>query len=187
MANSRSIADILSLTSLGKLRDFPMMCILTNTADSSAIASSASENNFSVNRVIVPPMWKAGGILRVRIGGVYSTTGTPTLTLRLKLGSTNILVFGAKAGINNASNQSWLVLADIICRTLGSSGTVMAQGSVFFNDAANRDTLETVVNSSTTTISTLANQTLQLSAQWSASSSSNTTTLKNFVLEVINY
>lgn len=158
-----------------------MRHLLANTADSSAISNTASETNFSVNEVLGSPIFQPGRIIRVIASGVYSTTGTPTLIFKVKFGSTALVTFTAKTGINNASNQSWRLEATIVCRSTGASGTVMAFGTVYVNTAAGVDTVETVVNNSATTVDTTDAQTLQVSLTWSAMSSSNTATLKNFL------
>ena len=103
--------------------------VLANSADSTAIANTTTETNFSLNTSVSTVIWRVGGIIRLTASGVYSTTGTPTLTFRVKLGSTNLVVFTAKTGINNASNASWRLEAEIVCRSIGSSGTVMASGT----------------------------------------------------------
>lgn len=158
-----------------------------NTADSSTISNTVDLTNFSTTYTISRPLFATSRIFRIRANGVYSTTGTPTLLLRVRFGTTNLISFAAKTGINNASNQAWNILCDIVTRTLGSAGTVMVSGTLFFQDAANRDTIETVVNNSATTVDTTVNQTLQVSATWSAASTSNTTTLKNFIVELSDY
>lgn len=164
-----------------------MRHLIANVADSSAISNTVDLTNFSTNYTISNPLFQVGRLLIVTANGVYSTTGTPTLLLRVRFGTTNLISFAAKTGINNASNQAWGIKSYIVTRTLGSSGTVMASGTLFFQDAANRDTIETVVNNSATTIDTTVSQTLQISATWSAASVSNTATLKNFIVELSDY
>ena len=160
---------------------------LANTSDSSAIASTASETNFDITYTLSTVMMQPGRIFKIVANGVYSTTGTPTLLFKVKWGSTDLVTFTARTGINNASNQSWQVEAWIVVRSIGASGTVMASGKAFVNTAAGQDTVETVVNNAATTIDTTTAQTCQVSLTWSASSSSNTATLKNFVLLESDY
>ena len=157
-----------------------------NTADSSAIASTASETNFSLNKTLSTSQFFPGRIFKLSASGVYSTTGTPTLVFKVKFGTTALITFTAKTGINNASNQSWRVDAVIIVRTTGATGTVLPYGTLFINTASGVDTVETVVNSAVT-VDTTANQTLQVSLTWGASSSSNTATMKAFLSEVSDY
>ena len=161
--------------------------LIANIADSSAIANTTDLTNFSTNYILSSPLFQVGRIFLIDVNGVYSTTGTPTLLLRIRLGTTNIVSFAAKTGINNASNQAWRIKACLVTRTLGSSGSVMGSGTLFFQDAANRDTIETVVNNAATTVATTSSQTLQISATWSAASSSNTTTLKSFLVGLSDY
>ena len=98
-----------------------------------------------------------------------------------------MVLFTAKTGINNASNQSWRIEAALICRTTGATGTVMALGTLFINTAAGVDTVETVVNNAATTVDTTVVQSLQVSLDWSANSASNTATMKNFLVELSDY
>lgn len=161
--------------------------ILANTADSSAIADTLSETNFSLNASLSTTQYYPGRIFKLSASGVYSTTGTPTLTFRVKIGSTNIVVFTAKTGINNASNQSWKIEATIVTRSTGATGTVMGYGTLFINTASGTDTVETVVNNAATTVNTTTVQNLQVSLTWSAASTSNTATMKNFVVMLTDY
>ena len=161
--------------------------ILANTADSSAIHTTASETNFSLTQTVSTTQYYPGRIFKVSASGVYSTTGTPTLLFKVKIGSTTIVTFTARTGINNASNQSWRVEATIVCRTTGSSGTVMGYGTVYINTATGVDTVETVVNNAATTVNTTTAQALQVSLTWSASSSSNTATMTNFLVMLSDY
>lgn len=160
---------------------------LANTADSTALASSAAEQNFSTNYTLSISMMFPGRIFKIIATGVYSTTGTPTLLFRVKFGTTNLVIFTARTGINNASNQSWMIEALIAVRSTGASGSVMASGKASINTSAGIDTVESVVNNAATTVDTTANQTLQISAQWSAASASNTTTLKNMIVLLSDY
>lgn len=182
-----NVIKTLSRKSVDGTLDKVLKHVLGNTADSSAISNTNSETNFSLNSTLSISQFFPGRIFKLSACGVYSTTGTPTLTFRVKFGSTNLVVFGAKTGISAASNQSWRIESSIVCRTTGASGTVMAYGSLFINTSANTDTVETVVNNSATTVDTTANQTLQVSLTWSAASTSNTATMKNFVVYLSDY
>ena len=161
--------------------------ILANTADSAAIASTTDETNFSLNASLSTTQYYPGRIFKLSASGVYSTTGTPTLTFRVRIGSTSMVLFTAKTGTNNASNQSWRIEATLICRTTGATGTVMALGTLFINTAAGVDTVETVVNNAATTVDTTVVQSLQVSLDWSANSASNTATMKDFLVELSDY
>lgn len=187
-AISRAIKEIARRSVDGAVENYrALKHRLANTADSSPIANTASETNFDVNRSLSTIQMQPGRIFKLRAYGVYSTTGTPTLQFRVKVGSTNLVVFTAKTGINNASNQSWMLEAEIVVRSLGASGTVMTAGRISINTSSGVDTVETVVNNAAISMDTTAVQTLQVSLQWSAASSSNTATLKTLSLEVSDF
>lgn len=157
---------------------------ITNTADSSAIASTTDETAFSVTQDLSAGLYQPGRIFRLTASGVFSTTGTPTLQFRVKIGTTTIVEFTAQAAPNNSSSQPFLIQAEIITRSLGATGTVMGQGRLFFGTSA---AVENVVNAAATTVNTTTEQTINVTADWSANSSSNTTTLKTLILELSDY
>lgn len=160
---------------------------LANTSDSSAIASTNTATNFSVNRTLSYSMFQPGRVFNLKANGVYSTTGTPTLTFQIRYGSTVLLAFSAKTGINNASNQGWAIEADLVVRSTGASGTLMCAGTVRINTSAGVDTIETVVNNAATTVDTLTTANLQVNLTWSANSASNTSTLKSLIVSFSDY
>jgi hypothetical protein len=70
----------------------------------------------------------------------------------------------------------------ITCTTTGVSGTNESHGVIFwFNSATSSADWSLVGNS--TTFDTTAAQTLQMTAQWNASSASNTITLRQWIVE----
>lgn len=141
-----------------------------NSADSSAIASTNAETNFSLNVSLAAGLMNAvGAAIRSHAAGRLSSTGTPTLTLRIKLGSTTIFDLGAQS-VGAVSNQPWNIDFTIVCRSTGASGTVFVVAQVQRVGGRTGTTIGTL-----TTVDLTAAQTLQISAQWSVSSASNTT------------
>src|SRR5438132_7258360 len=103
------------------------------TADGSALASSASLTDISPTPNLVLPAnyLYVGAALRVRARGRFSTTGTPTLLVGVYYGAvagTVIVSTGAITTVSGAANVTWSIDVDIICRTTGSSGTVIGIG-----------------------------------------------------------
>ena len=154
-----------------------------NQADSSAIASTASETAFSTVATISESLYGLGRVFRLTASGVFSTTGTPTIQFRVRIGTTNIVVFTAQTCPNNSANQPFLLEAEIVVKTLGATGTVSGQGRLFFSTS----TLELIVNATDTTVDTTSEQTVNVTAQWSASSASNTVKIRNFFPELSDY
>jgi hypothetical protein len=70
-----------------------------------------------------------GRVLRLRLRGVMTTGATSgTVTFQVKIGSVVVASTGAIATTISLSNMYWEAEIDIICRTVGASGTVFVQG-----------------------------------------------------------
>lgn len=77
--------------------------------------------------------WEAGKILRVRAFGVFSNTGTPTLKLGVALagaGGTVLAETTAITTVTAAANWPWELECMIVCRSIGTAGTVFPHGRV---------------------------------------------------------
>lgn len=124
----------------------------------------------------------AGGTYRIRADGYIADLVTPTLDLKLKLGSTAIDDTSATALVTLTGTSQWTYTGNFTCRTTGGSGTVQTQGLfAYFNG-----TTPLVLNSpntATTTIDTTASQALTLTVTWGTASASNTITCTNLSLE----
>jgi len=148
------------------------------------VASSTSEvtlvdTGFGGNSTLPANFYAAYTVLRIRGRGYVSNTATPTLTLKVKHGSTVIASTGAITTASGLSNTGWSLEATIVCRSSGGSGTVMAQGEARINS-----TFYPMVNTATVTIDTTATQTASITAQWGTNSASNTITCQELITEV---
>lgn len=152
-----------------------------NTANSSAIASTASETNFSLNCALPPNFLTTGRALRITASGKYSDTATPTLQLKLKAGSVTLLDLGTVTLGSGVSNKQWELEIILVCRTTGGTGTVQAS---LVNARMDDDLLQAIAN--VATVDTTAALTLQVSAQWGASDAANTTTQELLLVEALN-
>jgi hypothetical protein len=163
----------------------------TNTASSSAIANTAAETNFSLSYSLPANALTAGKALRIIAGGIFSTTLTPTLALRVKAGTTTLLSTGDYTPLSaSLTTRLWSLEAILVCRTVGASGTIHGNGMVQCADAASSVLDGTAIvlgnTGATITLDTTAAQTIQLSADWSVASASNTITMHHFSVEVLN-
>lgn len=113
--------------------------------------------------------------------GVVSTTGTPTLRLRFKFGSSSLIDTGAVTMPAGITNEAWSLRALITCRSVGAAGTFKGQGR--FDHAT---ATAGASNTGTTTIDTTAAQTANLTAEWGTSSASNTITCSNLAIRVLS-
>lgn len=151
---------------------------VANTTTETAITSTG------VGTLTLPANFFAvGKSLRISGKGLHSSAANPDITIRVKLGSTTILTTGAVPSSADTDAQ-FDIEGMITARTIGASGTIMAQGH-YEEDGTSPDTFQ-MTNTSTTTIDTTASQTLSITAQWSAASASNTISLTNLTVEVLN-
>ena len=174
----------LSIRSVDGTIDKVLKHKLVNTSDSSAIASTNSETAYSTTATLSKTLFKPGRIFRLTASGILSTTGTPTIRFRVRIGTTNIVVFTAQTCPNNSSNQPFLIQAEISVKTIGTSGTVAGEGRLFFGSTT---ATELVVNATDTTVDTTPEQTLNVTAQWSVADAANTTKIRNFIAELSDY
>lgn len=133
----------------------------------------------------------AGAVYRVVVFGAASVTGTPTFTLRARLGGvagTLAATLGATTAGSGITNQAWSVEFDLVCLTTGGSATwaprFIEQQNV---STASAQTGTVLLPSSTagsiTQDSTVSND-MVVTWAWSAASSSNTTTARGFAYRV---
>ena len=120
-------------------------------------------------------------------GVLSSLTLTPgTLTFNLKLGSVVLASTGAVALIPSLANALWHAEITVTTRTIGVTGTVMVQGKLTITNAL-ADSVEVLSNGvSVVTIDTTVSEALDLTATFSIASASNTITLTNADLRVLD-
>lgn len=159
------------------------------TADGSALASSTTLTDISpAPQLTLPANYLyVGQVLRVHAYGRYSTTGTPTLLLGVYYGGvagTAIATTGTIITPSGVTNQTFCLEMTIVCRSVGSSGTVIGIGKTFGQNAAtNSVNMIPATAPSTATIDTTSAKAITLGAQWGTSSASNTITCHVFEVE----
>lgn len=127
-----------------------------------------------------------GRAIRIVGAGYHSNVNGNTLRIRVKLGSTTLLDTGAQ-GTTASTNDGFQLRAQIVCRSVGSSGTVMAQGEYkeYSGTPSSHDTFQ-LVNTSTTTVNTTISQAISITAEWGTASASNTISMAVCLVECLN-
>lgn len=125
----------------------------------------------------------AGKTIQVAGFGIVSSTANPNIRVKIKLGSTVILDTGNVAS-GNSTNASFILDGIITCRTTGSSGTVIWQW--YYEEVHGSGARWSMANTWTTTINTTTSQALTVTVQWDTASASNTISLTNLLLKVLN-
>lgn len=179
--------------------------IFSHESAMTAVANTISETSLIASADNIQPQFKQGifnrkGVsFRILARGVFSVTGTPTLTFRLRLGTTagTSTLTGTVIGITNAittasgvSNKFWQLEADFTAEAVGvgSNNLTLAGGGLILSPTGFASPLIYPVEPSApdtgtwTVASFNAAETyyLNFSVQWSAASASNTITCKTF-------
>ncbi len=131
----------------------------------------------------------AGTTLRITADGLASTTVTPTITFRIRIGATvlagNIVVpWAALTTASGIVNQPFRIDALVTLRTAGATGAIIGNGVILNPSTFSATTSSFANQSATVAVDTTASRILGLTAQWSVASASNTLTLHNLLIQV---
>lgn len=187
-------------------------CLFSNIADYTAFNTSNSEGSLmaGVNRQpsFLPPFWMdrqgKGRLVKIHAAGVMGCTGTPTIIWQARLGTTagSTYLSGTSVGVSAAitmqsgvTNQRWELDLALICTTdgigtgnttLAGSGKVLCFGGFASPFAYDLEPTTPATATWTCVIDNSLTQYLNLSVTWSASSGSNTVTLKQLYVLACN-
>jgi hypothetical protein len=132
---------------------------------------------------------RVGKRLRIHAAGRISTAAsTPgTLTFDVRLGSAVVFSGGASGTLaTSASNLSWRLTMDLVCRAIGASASLIGTGELF-SAALSATTpimlLPTSAPAVGATFDSAMSQVLDLFATFSVASASNSLTLHQYMLE----
>lgn len=128
----------------------------------------------------------AGKTYRVTARGRLSSSGLPTLTLRVKFGTTVIIATNATALIADPVNGGWELRATLTFRAIGTAGAVMGQGMFIYDDQTNSNRPISLVSLSPTTIDTTVQITPDVTVQWGTAGAGNIFTCTNLTVEALN-
>ncbi len=151
------------------------------------VADSTTLSNFTTitpydNSYTIPANTLAvGDIIRVRGLVVFTgTNSTDTAVITLKIGSTTII---ATAAVDNANSDIAEIVAFLTIRTIGASGTFVAEGTQA-NGVPGTVTAKPWSLSSTAIDTTVTNA-LTMNCTYSVASNSNTSVLRQFMIELV--
>lgn len=148
--------------------------VANTTTETTLVGSGVGSMTLPANFLTV------GRVLKVRVWGVHSATGAPTIRIKVKVGGTAILDTTAVTS-NNDTNTAFQVEAWITCRTTGGTGTIIGQGKYEEISHAAFPMSATA----TTTVDTTATQAVDVSLTWGTAAAGNTQTATNLVLECV--
>lgn len=164
---------------LGSARIRPQLGVvqtLANSTSETVLASTTVPANDAVS----------GALFRLKAWGLASVTGTPTLTLRMRVGGLAGTLYSNMGAISIASggqNRLWCLEYDIHVLTTGVGGTARYFGrmnhSFTTTTGLPHGTVIPILDASATSspaFNTTIARDIVITGQWSAASSSNTTT-----------
>lgn len=183
-------------------RQFFEECLAWDTADGTAVANTVTETIIFPNITVPGNMMSDGRILKLVAFGRHSTTGTPTLTFRVRWGGVSGTVLCASGAITCGSavaNAMWRVEVYLQTRSNGAAGSIFAVGHADVGEDA-AATVGSATNAGATdlmgsagvatpaavTVDLTADVALSLTAQWGTASASNTLTGHVRILESLN-
>jgi len=127
-----------------------------------------------------------GKTVRARIRGHMSTVGTPNMTAKFKLNSTELVTTGVVGASKDITDNYFVVEIVFVCRSVGTSGTIVATGN-FENDTGdNKSEIRSMVNINPITIDTTIAQTLSMTFKWGTANAGNTITSQIAIVELLN-
>jgi hypothetical protein len=159
--------------------------LFSQTADKTVANTTTPTGLFGtgVGSLTLPAgLLAAGSVIRITMTGHYSTTGTPTFTLAVNLGGTELATTGAKSLETAASNIGWKLEFEIVCRTTGATGTVVASGIARFR----LDGDFGMVKTTAVTVSTIGTLAITTPGTWGTADASNSITTQTAVVEHLN-
>lgn len=152
--------------------------LTASTAINSSVANTTTETDFATTYSIPANYCANNRVLRVTANGLYGTTGTPNMNLRVKLGGTTVAIADTPA-MTTQTSKGWTTTFTLMCPSAaGSSAAVTAQGLLTMANDPNRQIPYTSTNIATNTA-----QTLSISAEWGTANASNTITLSSLTVE----
>jgi hypothetical protein len=157
--------------------------VASTTTETSILGASQANSTKTVEAGLA----RAGRIFLVRLVGAVSTAGTPTLRIRLKLGSTTIADTTAIAMANNTGSGfgGFVIEAIVHVITTGASGSVSVPSIRASYNVSNGGAVNQIVGAAAGTIVDLAvAQTFDVTVQWSAASASNAVAINTSVIEM---
>lgn len=122
-----------------------------------------------------------GKTLRITLAGYIDSTGSPTLTIKFKIGSTVFNTSGAVTAGADFNKVMFRVQVDITIATTGATGTLFTQAIAYFDDV-----IVPMQEDSWGTIDTTGALVLSVTGQWSAADNGNSLVVSNFVAEALN-
>jgi hypothetical protein len=160
--------------------------LYANTAASTIHTNTTDAALFDTQYSIPANTLQAGDVIKVRYSGlVVEAQGTDTHTVALKFGGLSGTTIITSAATNSTTDNIYGGEAEIVIRTIGSSGTFVAVGtSTVVEAAAGTAVQDIVAKIASTSIDTTAAIVVGVSCDWSVAHEDNQSRLDIFRVEL---
>lgn len=160
----------------------PILPIFAQTA-TVTVANSASELTLvggGQGSITLPAgFFVVGKSIKIRLSGFHSSTGSPTITIRIKVGGATIATASGTSG--NGSNDGFSAEMQITCRSTGLTGSIFGQGS--YQELHAGGLVQGLNMTGPATVDTTGTLAVDITAQWGTAALGDTMTATNFTLE----
>jgi hypothetical protein len=146
--------------------------VVSNTTAETSILGAAQGGS---TKTIEAGLARVARVFLLRLWGSVTTTGTPTLQLRLKLNGVTVADIGAITMANNTASGGggFYVEALITVRAVGATGVLHILPFKFAYNVTNGGAVNQATVPAAPTVDLTTAQTVDVTAQWSAASPSN--------------
>lgn len=144
------------------------------------------------NIVIPANLLEPGFELEVEAAGEFSNTGTPTLLLGVYFGGVAGVALAATSAVTTTTGAAawpWQLRWRGVVRTNGTAGSINGQGRVYIGTALTAFTTRPFPETAagrTVTVDTTTAKAITIGAQWGTSSASNTLTVNDISVKLVN-
>jgi hypothetical protein len=155
--------------------------IANTTVESSFIGDGVGTANLS------SLFFDSGRTVRIVLSGYMSATNGDTATVRIKLGTTNIVV-STESMPSTFTNKLFFIEFMLTCQTTGVTGTVIGQGRSIIHAGVglSTPTVRSLPMIAPFTIDTTEGYDIGVTYQWGTARVGNTITATNCVIEILN-
>lgn len=163
------------------------LAVNTSIPAGNTVANSTSETNFASKRTLSANSLSVGQVIRVTAYGIYGTDAISagTITLKLKVGSTDLATSGALTNIVGLANRGWTLNALAVVTAIGASGAIETQGWAALSTAVNTATVADLETTAATSVDTTVSLDIQISVTLSVADTDNTIQLRQLLVEVL--
>ena len=123
-----------------------------------------------------------GMVIRITAIGTYTSDGTRTVQLKVGLGSAPVAEWNSMTSTAaSTTNAPWNMVWYGVIVAIGTAGTLEAQLTGAINNVPKDD-----ANSAAVAFNTTLDNTISLTATWSANNGGNAISVRQFIVEVLN-